>query len=166
MGRDSSQRPRRSLTGYFNPRAPHGARHIPTAAKDYFDRFQSTRPAWGATWRGASLRAGRGISIHAPRMGRDRKYHRLSFPHKLYFNPRAPHGARPNRLRCSPRRSSISIHAPRMGRDHIPVDGDGELCHFNPRAPHGARRCPAPDDGGGRDNTNHAPRMGRDPRPR
>ena len=36
-------------------------------------RFQSTRPVWGATARAAARRVGYYISIHAPRVGRDRQ---------------------------------------------------------------------------------------------
>ena len=58
-----------------------------------------------------------GISIHAPREGRDPGWHE----HRLHY-----HG--------------ISIHAPREGRDlscRLPPPSRG---HFNPRAPRGARR--------------------------
>ena len=56
---------------YFNPRAPCGARLQGDTGKDIIEAFQSTRPVWGATYRGANRGNGRGISIHAPRVGRD-----------------------------------------------------------------------------------------------
>ena len=58
-------------------------------------RFQSTRPAWGATAVQHWIQRQKYISIHAPRMGRD-EYNKV----KEYNN-------------------NISIHAPRMGRDPL-----------------------------------------------
>ena len=74
----------------FNPRAPCGARHVPGNMSYSEWKFQSTRPVRGATWIPDSMRPAGGISIHAPRAGRDRG-------------------------RCFPRwkRNHISIHAPR-----------------------------------------------------
>ena len=124
----------------FNPRAPCGA-----------------RPRWGRQ-RSASC----GISIHAPRAGRDAHLsgRRSFWPN---FNPRAPCGARLDahrhlilhieqfqstrpvrgatgapQLKVS--RIRISIHAPRAGRDAISVLPQFLLRDFNPRAPCGARR--------------------------
>ena len=79
--------------------------------------FQSTRPVRGATIdRRAAGKAAVGISIHAPRAGRDNLmigvYHILS-----YFNPRAPCGARPGKDSIVLGKLCISIHAPRAGRD-------------------------------------------------
>ena len=56
---------------YFNPRAPRGARLHRKRIVQPTLRFQSTRPAWGATTNvGFSTSFGL-ISIHAPRVGRD-----------------------------------------------------------------------------------------------
>ena len=101
---------------YFNPRAPCGAR--PGAGGDY---------------------PGQGISIHAPRAGRDRKKSRTKNL-ALYFNPRAPCGARRRARGMSSRRVSISIHAPRAGRDRTTPFRFGAPYYFNPRAPCGARQ--------------------------
>ena len=101
--------------------------------------FQSTRPVWGATASHLTRRSSRRISIHAPRVGRDR----LRAQKNLccgHFNPRAPCGARPHECRIryqkrkfqstrpvwgatfiaslSPDFLAISIHAPRVGRDY------------------------------------------------
>ena len=127
--------------------------------------FQSTRPVWGATGRGAGLpdydrdfnpRAPYGarlppsqsttapgpISIHAPRMGRDVR--RCGNRHRCrYFNPRA-----------------------RMGRDVSPTFSGEYLVHFNPRAPYGARPGRAWQCAECRNISIHAPRMGRDRVPR
>ena len=122
----------------FNPRAPCGARQVPCVADANRTLFQSTRPVWGATtWRtrrrtcstyfnprapcGARLyihRSGRrkaGISIHAPRVGRD---------------PGGRHVQQPDQT---------SIHAPRVGRDGICGFAESSVHNFNPRAPCGAR---------------------------
>ena len=100
----------------FNPRAPHGARRIVEHNGSVRNKFQSTRPAWGATKSIGAERQSGWISIHAPRMGRD-------FIFSL-------HSTLP----------IISIHAPRMGRD-ITVSALLNINNnFNPRAPHGARQ--------------------------
>ena len=86
--------------------------------------FQSTLPAWGKTTgalRGPILWA---ISIHSPRMGRDR-----SFP---------PPAARPQQFQSTlpawgetcargppAPKDGISIHSPRMGRDHARLGAGG-----------------------------------------
>ena len=123
----------------FNPRAPCGARRI-SHFKTLRDRtaFQSTRPVRGATTvyrityailKFQSTRPVRGatgktplchkcfvISIHAPRAGRDFSgcFCSQSF---LYFNPRAPCGARLDASDVDLMIFDISIHAPRAGRD-------------------------------------------------
>ena len=124
-------------------------------------RFQSTLPVWGATrskrWADRMLL----ISIHAPRVGSDKKaweewhnYH--------HFNPRSPCGERLTNLWAVPGSNSISIHAPRVGSDstippldrycaisiHAPrvgSDNSFQCCQqsrfdFNPRSPWGERR--------------------------
>ena len=58
-------------------------------------RFQSTRPVWGATGLVFRDNVPFGVSIHAPRVGRD-------FLYTLVYTL-----------------SYVSIHAPRVGRDHI-----------------------------------------------
>ena len=107
--------------------------------------FQSTRPVWGATCCsnrdcpiepnfnprapcGARLyRFRRGhrqlpISIHAPRVGRDKKI--WEYPQaERYFNPRAPCGARPSGSGWETAVFEISIHAPRVGRDAESFEG-------------------------------------------
>ena len=125
---------------YFNPRAPCGARQLIRFPDRYPNAFQSTRPVRGATLRkfasgdfqGISIhapRAGRDgggdgfadpalISIHAPRAGRDLRRYNICLlrPH---FNPRAPCGARPPVRIAYIIFAVISIHAPRAGRDGV-----------------------------------------------
>ena len=65
------------------------------------------------------------ISIHAPRVGRDRlAWYKADFTLKD-FNPRAPCGARPEAKDTLVAAINISIHAPRVGRD-LPPRGGGE----------------------------------------
>ncbi len=122
----------------FNPRAPHGARQpfLGVIARRVW--FQSTRPARGATGISVLLIIPRGVSIHAPRTGRDTGTPWRNYP------------------------PAVSIHAPRTGRDNIPASSSCmvnvfqstrpargatfSIKHnwrgygrFNPRAPHGAR---------------------------
>ena len=81
--------------------------------------FQSTLPGWGATTQARETRDKQSISIHAPRMGSDRRDGR----------PRT--------------RIVISIHAPRMGSDPAMVRRFPAGRYFNPRSPDGERPCPA-----------------------
>ena len=78
---------------YFNPRAPYGARLPRRKSIKAGDAFQSTRPVWGATVVGQCSAERIGISIHAPRMGRDKARYTLQ-KQICHFNPRAPYGAR------------------------------------------------------------------------
>ena len=102
--------------GYFNPRAPCGARpgdhlrpqdgepistHAPLAGRDTrflrnSDRiieFQPTRPLRGATWSCLFIARAVLISTHAPLAGRDGACKREGAG-RWHFNPRAPCGAR------------------------------------------------------------------------
>ena len=104
--------------------------------------FQSTRPVWGATGRIIVLKVRMGISIHAPRVGRDRK-DVADDAGARHFNPRAPCGARPIVIARLSFAAEISIHAPRVGRDPPLYPVSCLQAYFNPRAPCGARPVPA-----------------------
>ena len=138
VGRDPEPPEEVQGNEYFNPRAPCGARrfaqqlltfkaaisiHAPRVGRDLLfiaavkrhDRFQSTRPVWGATssalparqtWSFQSTRpvwgatelcgqvaALRGISIHAPRVGRDRLPVRYGVDHAPFQSTRPVWGA-------------------------------------------------------------------------
>ena len=80
-------------------------------------KFQSTLPARGATPVSPAGRRANDISIHAPRTGSDRALSSWP-PPGSHFNPRSPHGERPD---------------PSAG--HHPQVRD-----FNPRSPHGERQ--------------------------
>ncbi len=80
------------------------------------EKFQSTRPARGAT-----------VFISPSAWGIEN------------FNPRAPQGARRYDFNSLLWEGSISIHAPRKGRDSLITIIIGGSRNFNPRAPQGAR---------------------------
>ena len=115
-GRDNSAGALSVMRSHFNPRAPCGARPRTGFLPPTVDQFQSTRPLRGATGGRNFLPPFSVISIHAPLAGRDEHttvspFTRSLFqstrplrgatcsatpilPHQLYFNPRAPCGAR------------------------------------------------------------------------
>ena len=80
------------------------------------------------------------ISIHAPHTGRDFRIIVLTILN-IDFNPRAPYGARLQRMGWLPFDRFISIHAPHTGRDLLPLAALSVMrVNFNPRAPYGARQ--------------------------
>ena len=106
----------RSLIRYFNPRSPCGERQTAPIHRRGYMTFQSTLPVWGATWRQRARREDDpDISIHAPRVGSDRRCP-------------APYSHR-----------RISIHAPRVGSDRAMEEVDNAADYFNPRSPCGER---------------------------
>ncbi len=94
VGGDTTRSHFKGWQKYFNPRPPCGGRLEERAAFSSIGPFQSTPPVWGATTGPCSMFRGRGISIHAPRVGGD-----------LALLPLRFQGA------------TISIHAPRVGGD-------------------------------------------------
>ena len=82
------------IPAYFNPRSPHGERHI----------------------RLPLCVSRRGISTHAPRTGSDQlaKMEKIQYTD---FNPRSPHGERHMNGLDKQTRAGISTHAPRTGSD-------------------------------------------------
>ena len=79
---------------YFNPLSPHGERQCDGDRYHHAQGFQSTLPAWGETRQSGHVADRRDISIHSPRMGRDRPTdHRRGGA--ADFNPLSPHGERP-----------------------------------------------------------------------
>ena len=113
-------RPRRlrghGCTGDFNPRAPRGARPRPSSLPSSKSIFQSTRPAWGATVRRPFCGDFYGISIHAPRVGRDSPSLYPSLRICKFQSTRPAWGATTHEY-TQPHQCRISIHAPRVGRD-------------------------------------------------
>ena len=163
-GRDSGSQKERSISSSVSIHAPRTGRdicpyrheyhqqavsiHAPRTGRDAknphtvkaYMRFQSTRPARGATGAIKCFVPPEIVSIHAPRTGRDSSGRRLLWILRC-FNPRAPHGARQVQDASSmtiipfqstrPARGAttypldesaarhVSIHAPRTGRDHL-----------------------------------------------
>ena len=115
-GRDHSSLPASVDSGCFNPRAPRGARPPKAHLGEIYVLFQSTRPARGATFLSILSEQSKPVSIHAPRAGRDDGCTSARSGIRC-FNPRAPRGARPQRVRRNVFRGKVSIHAPRAGRD-------------------------------------------------
>ena len=140
--------------------APRAGRDAMACRRRRCARFQSTRPARGATGRlpdyGSQClvsihapRAGRDVqpevnasdprvSIHAPRAGRDVRHQPNVLEDEMFQSTRPARGA--TREAASSRTgATVSIHAPRAGRDsraHAPL---ALWPCFNPRAPRGAR---------------------------
>ena len=127
------------MPGYFNPRAPRGARPTLAASGAWLPIFQSTRPARGATarffhwWR-------RRESFQSTRPARGATRTRERRKIRDNFNPRAPRGARQRQEKQTVKVNFISIHAPREGRDRSSNIINSRIRNFNPRAPRGARR--------------------------
>ena len=105
--------------GNFNPRAPYGARlAMQSILHGGILLFQSTRPIRGAT--------GLPVSVVGSR--------------STFQSTRPIRGATlPDQIRMEV--SEISIHAPHTGRDTMWRSGTSRATNFNPRAPYGARPC-------------------------
>ena len=82
------------------------------------------------------------ISIHAPRTGSDaRRWTTLStLPH---FNPRSPHGERPDALWNTAHAGIFQSTLPARGATACPPSAAAPTAYFNPRSPHGERRARA-----------------------
>ena len=104
------------LFNNFNPRAPCRARLAPAFRRGTPERFQSTRPVQGATPVSGQPRARQGISIHAPRAGRDILEY-IPAARALKFQSTRPVQGATGWRTGTPLLQGISIHAPRAGRD-------------------------------------------------
>ncbi len=126
-----------SMRTRFNPRAPRGARPIWRVPSQYGDRFQSTRPARGATWP-IPWQVGHFL-FQSTRPARGATSVRFFCVRTLLFQSTRPaRGATP--VVVPPNGSNeVSIHAPRAGRDAITGAPAHLTLRFNPRAPRGAR---------------------------
>ena len=103
--------------GNFNPRAPHGARLHAYTKSQQAAQFQSTRPSRGATIRNAGVhRSDRRFQSTRPSRGATRLRASYNLLERVFQSTRPSRGA--------------TVH----GRASW-----GWYRHFNPRAPHGAR---------------------------
>ena len=151
---------RQSASRYFNPRAPCGARHAqlkkvsqgcisihaPHAGRDLGLYY---KPYCGS------------ISIHAPHAGRD-NIGAGRIKGVWNFNPRAPCGARRNRILDMASHIQFQSTRPMRGATSRPGSSTRPSRDFNPRAPCGARRRRGLPCGVGQHISIHAPHAGRD----
>ena len=121
--------------------------HAPRVGRDHPDHYQPACPP--------------PISIHAPRVGRDNRFIH-NFLLILYFNPRAPCGARPVATRMDYALGDFNPRAPCGARLQSSCKL-GSRFDFNPRAPCGARLARQRVVAGAVRISIHAPRVGRDP---
>ena len=124
----------------FNPRAPRGARLLRAERSPEPTLFQSTRPAWGATnFLPQEIDSHRSFNPRAPRGARprlSRSRHSIG-----RFNPRAPRGARLRRTFCLRPSLLFQSTRPAWGATETrQCKRRGFRC-FNPRAPRGARHA-------------------------
>ena len=122
----------------FNPRAPCGARPAQQLCVALLRVFQSTRPVRGATAVCSAMRIPQGVSIHAPRAGRDIAG-KISLRAIMGFNPRAPCGARLPPIAVLHDTRGFNPRAPCGARPSSRRSSRTQM-GFNPRAPCGARR--------------------------
>ena len=164
VGRDDTRVGHKTNGNNFNPRAPCGARRYTPYCCFTQNKFQSTRPVWGAT----VLTLGRTddfvISIHAPRVGRD-VLHRPELAGPSDFNPRAPCGARQEKTYTFNQKKVFQSTRPVWGATGSITELNGVMVDFNPRAPCGARRDCVRSTLDRTRISIHAPRVGRDAAP-
>jgi hypothetical protein len=167
----------------FNPRSPCGERPPPATLgahggmfqstlpvwgatsevtrRGVAKRFQSTLPVWGATGLALDLLHRLAVSIHAPRVGSDRKLDSyLIISGKVSIH--APRVGSDVPAMAGGDEAAVSIHAPRVGSDIIrqaPQPGDDS---FNPRSPCGERQRGQANHQGTAQVSIHAPRVGSD----
>ena len=138
VGRDASRRTAGRNAFDFNPHAPGGARHTKICVILNTDRFQSTRPRWGATWAYQQQQHGhRHFNPHAPggaRLPNQNQQGRIG-----HFNPHAPGGAR----RLNNKKPALVLGfqstRPRWGATSHAGQRRQHTLYFNPHAPGGAR---------------------------
>ena len=160
--------------------APLTGRDCPAAALPFkLYVFQSTRPLRGATHGDRRKIIPGRISIHVPRTGHDEEdfnaavqgltisihvprtghdsAERREGRYQRHFNPRAPYGARRNRVDLHRCNFDISIHVPRTGHDDAmrypdnphyafqstcPVRGTTAIAYGTPVEPEFQSTCP------------------------
>ncbi len=93
VGSDERNEQSQAIRCCFNPRPPSGERPLCSRMPAMYGMFQSTPPEWGATILAITDPDKVDVSIHAPRVGSDRKSRRRCNYGKS-FNPRPPSGER------------------------------------------------------------------------
>ena len=149
--------------GNFNPRSPCGERQALPGRTKPRRKFQSTLPVWGATDDAVNTYQAVVISIHAPRVGSDRREpHERNKP--VYFNPRSPCGERRTTNGWWTWLPPISIHAPRVGSDLSAVERQKALAEFQSTLPVWGATADNANKMGTSMISIHAPRVGSDER--
>ena len=100
--------------------------------------FQPTLPARGATFAICYLHQPQSISTHAPRTGSDVALNCWNCCIICYFNPRSPHGERPQIKDVAKKLSLFQPTLPARGATYFPLSTP-HIDYFNPRSPHGER---------------------------
>ena len=145
----------------FNPRSPCGERPAPTSRTGHPADFNPRSPCGERRLEARTSVCGRGISIHAPRVGSDVSS-APSMPWPGNFNPRSPCGERPNLFSMYRLFYEISIHAPRVGSDAPGPSIIVSKC-ISIHAPRvGSDETDSPEDKPPRQISIHAPRVGSD----
>ena len=137
VGRDQAWFRPVGYSRYFNPRAPCGARQIISCFPSVSNKFQSTRPVWGATMILSAAEYLDDISIHAPRVGRDQK--KLGETEKQLISIHAPRVGRDDGITPTIGSNGFQSTRPVWGATATVEDGADGAPDFNPRAPCGAR---------------------------
>ena len=84
---------------HFNPRSPHGERPAAEAWNQLMEAISTHAPRTGSDLWQVAQEIHTSISTHAPRTGSD-QYVDLTSDAIIDFNPRSPHGERPQGLAC------------------------------------------------------------------
>ena len=139
MGSDCRGTVWRGGSGCFNPRSPHGERQNTATRPIEVGGFNPRSPHGERRLEFNRANEIHQVSIHAPRMGSDERNTPTQSSTGAFqstlpawgatseapefmmvmssFNPRSPHGERPQRIVAILTLTIVSIHAPRMGSD-------------------------------------------------
>ena len=123
----------------FNPRSPHGERQTGSENHLRDTTFQSTLPARGATGANVgNMRTSKKFQSTLPARGATASCSAESCLPR-YFNPRSPHGERPQNQAAGLRLGNFNPRSPHGER----LTGSRYFsfsAYFNPRSPHGERQ--------------------------
>ena len=168
--RGATARSRRAadLLQHFNPRSPHGERHVASASGLVLKvDFNPRSPHGERRATGMHPFSAMRISIHAPRTGSDGLRPCAVRPVRRFqstlpargatsvvggsncfqndFNPRSPHGERHISSYITQVCIYISIHAPRTGSDLLGIGIGGSITGISIHAPRTGSDCDPSD---------------------
>ena len=161
-GSDQPEPPEQPAASNFNPRSPHGERRRVQKQTHPPKEISIHAPRTGSD-HGRGLALGEvHISIHAPRTGSDEDGAEAGYQLVLHFNPRSPHGERPDSdvvesiaqafqstlpargatalYRAVRARKGFQSTLPARGATHLVETAPDLYRNFNPRSPHGERQ--------------------------